>query len=145
MAKGYPDFFGFSTFPQFGIFTQSTDKDISIPHGDDISLLTINGKGRLYGGWIEAESLKSVETVIIQILVDGAVIWTPFVSKNLLSNWLPQTPQPLVITRWDRKAEIVVYAIAMEISFANSIELLVQNLAGVAISVEAAIFWAKVT
>lgn len=71
MAKGYPDFFGYSVFPQYGPYQFETPAFAALAAGISGNLFSISGKGVLTGGFIAFSSIDEPANVHIQMKPDG--------------------------------------------------------------------------
>ena len=74
MARGYPDFFGASTFPGYGLLQRSVRNPIMIVAGDTQMLHDIICKGHLFNGFINVDSPTGITGCIIRLTVDGQVL-----------------------------------------------------------------------
>jgi len=73
MAKGYPDFFGFSMFPYYGSLLDSLVMGNLLPSTTaDVTSLT--GKNHIFGGCLRVFNLSDPTDLTVQILVDGAIV-----------------------------------------------------------------------
>jgi len=74
MARGYPDFFGFSIFPSFGIPTEEDSGGVAVVSGTSPILVNIAGKGRSYGGeiWYSGNQ-NAIRLTQVIVTLDGVV------------------------------------------------------------------------
>ena len=76
MAKGYPDFFGYSVFPYYG---DLLNQDVLVPGVvalDTATLFEISHKGILFGGYLYLFSTDAPPTDLLVITVDGSVVFS---------------------------------------------------------------------
>lgn len=71
MAKGYPDFFGFQTFPQYGVPAFGADDTVMVAAGDTASVFVLTCKGRISGGYIFLSGAVEPSDLVLKIYVDG--------------------------------------------------------------------------
>jgi len=70
MARGYPDFFGFPTFPWWGPAIEA-EATVDVPAGETRILLTITGSGVLYEGQIFVQGFPLSLHDIGTLYIDG--------------------------------------------------------------------------
>jgi len=72
MARGYPDFFGFSIFPSFGIPTEENSGWVVVGAGTTPVLVDIAGKGKSYGGelWFDGNE-DACDLAQPIVIIDG--------------------------------------------------------------------------
>ena len=73
MAKGYPDFFGFSMFPYHG--TSFIDSALHVVSPGDIdTLVSLDFKGIVTGGHLHIQVVASDQLYQVNLTVDGSLI-----------------------------------------------------------------------
>jgi hypothetical protein len=70
MAKGYPDFFGYSIFPQFGVPQRSTG-NVVIPTASGSVITTLTGKGVTVGGYLMVSNSDDLPNITIRYTLDS--------------------------------------------------------------------------
>jgi hypothetical protein len=73
MARGYPDFFGTSIFPGYGLPLSTLDVAVVIPALTEVDIISLALKGSIGLGLIYLEDLVTIEDVTLQAVIDGAV------------------------------------------------------------------------
>lgn len=71
MAQGYPDFFGFSVFPQYGPYRFEDPLIVGLLAGNSGNLFEVSGKGVLVGGFIYVSGTADHGNLHIQLTADG--------------------------------------------------------------------------
>ena len=70
MAKGYPDFFGFSMFPYYGTTFRDDDSSVITPLNNE-TLISLTMKGIIRGGYIVVSLPATLNTTLISVSIDG--------------------------------------------------------------------------
>ncbi|MBD3390735.1 MAG: hypothetical protein GF410_01855 [Chitinivibrionales bacterium] len=75
MAKGYPDWFGYSLFPKYGTVT-TISVDNVVPVADWTEIVALTGKGQIFGGALDITNLNTNRNAAAEIRVqlDGTTI-----------------------------------------------------------------------
>jgi len=147
MARGYPDFFGFSVFPQYGPFQVQAAVGINCPNAATTPVIEILGKGATYGGYLHlsiAQYLKNQMSVDIDF--DGNVFTQdiPGPGASYYNDRLFNRFLKLFDYSWDGTTSIVAYEIAKDFTFGVNLSISVTNNNGVAVSAQSNIWWAQV-
>lgn len=144
MAKGYPDFFGFSVFMQYGSFQRKAEDLNLVEDGDTETVLTISGKGKIYFGQLTLSGIDSPDLVTPIITIDGSVfsLGTLFYLHSLGD--MKGSAFPVSVFVYD--AVYNVYALSMEggITFVDSFSIAIENNDDLDCTVDAAIGWSEV-
>jgi len=109
MAKGFPDFFGVSTFPHYG-GAQEDEGSVLVTINDTTDLTTIVGKGHIYHIEMSATVFSSAADDNWIITIDGVEYYTarpstllrqgyinPILGAVCLTNYTLDTPE---FTMW---------------------------------------------
>ncbi len=75
MARGYPDFFGFSMFPFYGTTLFSGHIVNSVIPGVEKSMFELNYKGRIVGGRIAMYTLATSGSARLRVYIDDVMIF----------------------------------------------------------------------
>ena len=141
MARGYPDFFGYSVFPYSGIntFQPVLVGHIDAPGAEDI--FSINVKGIVRGGFFSLQDAESPQIITIDATVDGVAIggWR----LDLMRGFNIQEPD-LSLTYFSvYNPDLSFYALGItpEVSFGQDYSVRVQNLGAVEVIVQGALFY----
>ena len=70
MARGYPDYFGYSMFPSYGNLLELED-GFGIAAGETITIMELNHKGMICGGYIRLEGDIPLNNYLIIPHIDG--------------------------------------------------------------------------
>jgi len=70
MARGYPDFFGFSIFPFYGAIRYTGETLKVLPGGVETEIFTIIGKGRIWGGEWQVIHGTNLPAISLNIYID---------------------------------------------------------------------------
>jgi len=148
MARGYPDFFGFSVFPSFGIPTEEDSGFVVIPSGGVPLLIDITGKGRSYGGELFFDGNEDARKVVMPIVTIDGVIFNDFnTDANLQYAW------DLSVTRFIRlvcaatqheTASYASYVFGKDFTWGQSFTLALNNVTAAAITARCRFRWAQV-
>lgn len=86
MARGYPDFFGYSTFPKYGQIVLCAEESGGIGAGVTDIMFQANFKGRTYGGLFDLTcTLHAPANYTPYVIVDG-VTFQSYSIQHLLNN-----------------------------------------------------------
>jgi hypothetical protein len=75
MARGYPDFFGASTFPGYGLLRRDVYGPAPLLAGITATLHNISSKGNLWNALLEVIGDDSIEGCTLQLYADGEIIY----------------------------------------------------------------------
>lgn len=130
MARGYPDFFGFSIFPYYGTLYREVIALTDLIDADEVSLTTISGKGILAAGNITM--LESVAGAIpeLRIYVDGELSAGSGRDAMITNGWFGANTQLMELISWTYPEGAAVASFPREIQFGQSFELRGRDQAG---------------
>jgi hypothetical protein len=74
MSRGYPDFFGFPVFPDYGETTTKAAAALAIVAGTSSTLLDLTFKGRIIGGRIYTSEGALHANQYFELTIDGVSI-----------------------------------------------------------------------
>jgi len=128
MARGYPDFFGYSVFSRPGNQTIHVTGNKNVAAGIEWDLITVAGRGSLIGGWIEGGTTTTPGSQWIMIYVEGNLIESNSINTMLtygesyddgllmgLNAYIPEIPV------WEmRFTEGFVFNTELKIAFWNN-------------------------
>jgi len=126
--RGYPDFFGFSTFLKFGALTWVTYGDVLVVPGATVTPLDFQMKGKLYSAMFEFLPWTwGLVDLDLSLSVDGgpAGSWSPFdlQAHNIVKaqdNWVH-------LTEINQEALRITCACSLEITFDSSFTVTFTN------------------
>lgn len=128
MAKGYPDHYGQSIFPQFGVHTSFSLSTVpvtpNVPHTHDIA----TGKGVLKSLRFHFDYGSSATSIYAYILIDdvNVIFMQPFSMRNLGTLYYPEYPFKTVIDA--PGLNTFSFELQGEISFASSVKCTFQRI-----------------
>ena len=96
MARGYPDFFGFSTFPCHGELIRQGELFPTIPNGATRTMQELTFKSVIAGGWFRIEDWGNLAWPIVQVILDGNEVYYETVGSDL-EDQLRQGPNNVII------------------------------------------------
>ena len=147
MARGYPDFFGFSIFPQFGTLTEEDSGLFAIVTGNTQTLFTITQKGKSYGGILRYNGQGDVhlKTQAI-VIVDGVTISDEVPAGQIHYGYyvIPNQFINLVDYHITDTYEYVVFNFGTDFSWGKSVVVNLENTSGMNIAGQCWYWWAKV-
>ena len=73
MAKGYPDFFGFSMFPFYGSLLDDMSIGV-LSAGETDDVTSISGKNHIFGGYARLFNVADPTDLNIKIITDSVTI-----------------------------------------------------------------------
>ena len=126
MAKGYPDFFGFSMFPWYGGIIRSAFAT-TCPADTVTPIHAIVSKGSIVGGYLQLTGVADITDILIYAWVDGQLITTLRYGGTLV------TTTPGVPTDWfyldvvSYERELMCAHIQPGISFQDTWTISVDN------------------
>lgn len=125
MAKGYPDYFGHSFFPQYGPLTRAQVYRNSFVAGTAFTDRIITGKGVLSGGSLHLTVDNTIVGFIIGISIDGSLT---------ISSIMPSVSLPMKSISNGRLIKMTSFAyypylrvesqIMDDISFSESVDII---------------------
>jgi len=147
MARGYPDFFGMSVFPQYGPFQVEAEVAVNCPNAATTPVIAIAGKGVTYGGYLHLSIAQLVKNqMAIDCTLDGNAFTQDIPGPGFLYYNDRQFKRFLRLFEysWDGATGIVAYEIAEGFTFNASLAIAVTNNNGIALTAQANIWWARV-
>ena len=71
MAKGYPDFYGFSIFPKYGSVMIDDFPSAAVGPGATVAIHEVFGNGRIYGGHLYCTAFADWSDIYVRVFIDG--------------------------------------------------------------------------
>jgi len=105
MARGYPDFFGFSIVPKYGtpVYEQKLAAIVATLNWENI--FTCTGKGRTYGGYIYTAAVNnSFTNSYLRTTIDGVQFNWPYPKVELDRAIYRVVTKPFSLTAYFRTA-----------------------------------------
>jgi len=147
MARGYPDFFGQSIFPKYGLPVHELKPVAVVAAGDTEIIFNVVGKGRTYGGWIRWYGTDDVfRTTKLIVTIDAVVqtFLTPYLELD--RNISSRTAQTFALTGYevDDLHENVVYTGEKDWTFEQTFVVTLVNDTAANITVVGSFDWSQV-
>jgi len=147
MARGYPDFFGQSVFPQYGPFQVQAVAGLNCPDSATTQIIEILGKGSTYGGYLHlviAQQLKNQMNVDVDLDGNTFTQDIPGPGVSYYNDRVFNRFLRLFEYSWDGLTSIVAYEIAAGFTFSVNLTISVTNNNGIALTAQSNIWWAQV-
>ena len=133
MAKGYPDYFGYSVFPSYGKMIREEIAAVNCPNAATTEIVSIAAKGKTYSGYF---TIHFGTGMGVTMSVLGEIDGVQYQTNNVLTDYqygYTQVQDALLqLTYYSRLGEELGYAIAKDWTFAQTFKLLVTNNTGAA-------------
>lgn len=145
MAKGYPDFFGYSVFPAYGTLDFTDDGPTTFANST-VYPSVIVGKGLLYGGFLKiALETNDPGSAWPAIIIDsyGPVLWT--IEEEMKWGYDVEGYSLIQLVGYNMETFTYNYAVKGNITFSTGISLGAGG--GVAvgdITVESQLIWSQI-
>lgn len=146
MGKGYPDFFGYSIFPQFGAF-QLTESGAVVVAADSYgTIFDISAKGVVYSGYVATQTLGLADTssIFARLTVDGQEMYSRVLDDQLAYGFTAEIDIPFVLVDYNRATNLYVFVIQQDITFSQSFKLEMYTDITAQIFCHGYLSWAKV-
>lgn len=144
MSRGYPDYFGESTFFKFGAYTEHTQQNNTINNAVRADVFNIAAKARVYGLYIYVSGIGAMDGLDIITTIDGDELET-IVADTLLARQYGQLGgYHIKLSLYDPDAGVITIVGAHEITFDLSFQLELDNDTGGQIFVTGSMHYAHV-
>ena len=145
MAKGYPDFFGYSTFPQFGRMLYTLINANCPSGGVTTDVISIVGKGRTYTGYFSIDLGDNTGVGFnVRVEIDGQTYRMNNIRTDFTAN-IASVPDALLrLVYYDERGGSCFYTIAKDWTFSQSFIIQVTNGGGAAAAVFGAFHYASI-
>jgi len=145
MAKGYPDFFGFSMFPYYGPIYEAHDTGTA-PSGGSDTIVSVTSKGVLRAGWINCTDTDWDTSSHIDIVADGQTVFQLFFETKPDLDKAYGLRVPMQWTHFSKVSGVFRAHLTVDISFQSSIALEVaQPIGASALTVYGQVFYNLIT
>jgi len=142
MAKGYPDFFGFSIFPQYGSF-QFDVINVNVPNLVNTELVAVAGKGVTHSGIIEVSGTDLSLTDYFTVVVDSTLIQYVDIEDIFPGGFTTVKDYPMTCSYWRYSDEKYKFKINSGITFRDSFAIWMVQVSGAAATVAGWLSWYK--
>ena len=144
MAKGYPDFFGFSIFSQYGSFQMGEYLLAASLANSTTTIFNLEGKGKVYSARLHSNIAVDPSNLAVQVIVDGITTGAHGIKTLLKYGIRGSLDMPFVVTEYDEAFPQFTLVIQQDISFVSSfvVQFVLGALGGASFWGEC--HWAKV-
>jgi len=144
MPRGYPDYFGQSIFPKYGKTRLKTQDDDTVTNNATETVLTITGKGRIFGGWIKCLVETASNNFWVKLYIDDNIISSDQPALHRFRGIIPGVNAVVVITEYNSVSGIYTFTIGNELTFESSFRIDIYNLTGDNIYIDSDIYYTLV-
>lgn len=144
MARGYPDFFGISIIPKYGTTYRATGVAV-VTASDRTDIITVTGKGILFGGTIDAYNGGNQQNSDIYLYIDGNLVLNYSWVGLKTYNYSMVAIKGYELTMFDNNGGYYGAYLNFDMPFEKSFTLTYNELAGNTPTVSAKLTYANVT
>ena len=144
MPRGYPDYFGQSIFMKYGS-AQRAAYDGYVTANTENNIITISGKGRLYGGYLYTDQGTNQKNDRVRVYVDGVMIFSLMWEGLYTQNTTTGTPSPVSLTRYDIGSQGFAMVFGGNITFDSELKITYGEYGGYTPRVGSEIYYALIT
>ena len=145
MAKGYPDFFGFSSFPWYGSTQLSYVSELNIANLATQELSNISGKGVLLNGNIRIRSAELKPDLIdLSLYIDNVMIFSKDLYWIFYRNFTSNLDAPIYVTFYSDYAKEYWFSVSTNMNYQDGVKLEVTNLSGGLIDAFSWIYYTRI-
>lgn len=127
MARGYPDFFGYSVFPGPGTGASSGGGVTAVAAGATETLIELNLKGSVFGGHLYGDDLGPNGLYNIRVIVDGITIDDCWLNNMYLLGEHHDTGFLLALYYYNKEDNDFALRVVEDLSFGYQFKLACQN------------------
>ena len=145
MARGYPDFFGYSVFPFYGTWLLDFCNGVGILNAANADIHTLTHKAVIMGGTFEITYVTfdpSQNTMVLTI--DGTTILTASAEQFRTYNQSQQGDDLFYCTHYNPESKIQVLSITPGISFGYEFKINMANATGAQFIVNGYLYYTNV-
>ena len=126
MARGYPDYFGYSMFPSYGNLLELEDA-FGIIAGATITIMELNHKGMICGGYIRLSGAVPLNNYLIIPYIDG-IAHVDFLS-NIPFDYGFQLPDGhmFYVSYYNNTDNEIVFSMSPGFPFGVSFAITIEN------------------
>ena len=144
MPRGYPDYFGQSIFPKYGVFTKENGTTTIAALSTD-TVIKVTDKGRTYGARLHIDESFDVSNCVFRLVIDGTIVYDTTPAVSLKHNITEEGQAPFYLRRYDSIDNSYTLCLSKDITFEQSLEITFQNVTANSVDVEYYLYYAKVT
>ena len=108
MARGYLDFFGFSSFPYYGVGREENASAAFIAPGPIADIFHVTRKGRLQGGNLVLQCAGGLNLCSLTLTIDGNIFGARILNPVLLPFHF-QGDWPIFRSYWDYQLQYMTF------------------------------------
>jgi len=145
VARGYPDFFGYSVFPFWGVhqIQGMLWGVVGVGLNQDIFLLSL--KGVVRGGSFTLDLPDDPSNIGITLTIDGNVFGAFFLDTLLRYNFLSRDTSVFYLLHYDSDAQKYTIVLTPDISFGTEYRVNVLNAGAVNVNVFGSVIYSWIT
>lgn len=144
MARGYPDFFGFSIFPFYGVLYRTPVAAIGPILNVETDLVEITGKGILTAGQITGVDVAINANPWLAIYVDGGEVFATTMEGLYAGGWLPGVKQLMVLNYKAVADRTRIVHFPLQIPFGQSLRITCRDNAAVGVNFVAYLYYYQI-
>lgn len=145
MAKGYPDFFGMTLYPQVRIFTQITLTDKVIATGAIDFAYKATGIGISYDGFVIIDCAGDPDGLTIQVVLDGVGIASLTLTDLLNNTMTHDDDYPFVLKQYNKGTGQYGISLKGGLNFSSYYWVQCWNTSGNDATLNGRFYWYEVT
>jgi len=127
MAKGYPDFFGFSMFPFYGPIQRVSGFD-TIDTVAYHTVIDVNAKGTIQSGFVKLDTITAMTGFPIYCTIDTETLYYLRYTHVWATNALGTVDSPIRITYVSENRMGMIIEIREGVTFNNQFRIQVRQL-----------------
>jgi len=142
MAKGYPDFFGFSTFPWYGTTQRDYYDSPILATGAEYVINAITGRGVCLGGTAEIIAGNGMTNNLwCRLYIDGALVFDENVSTMHYYNFARNLDSLVYLLYFAQGREFARTSISTNLTYMSSFEFRIYNNTGGGMLVDSSLYY----
>lgn len=142
---GYPDFFGYSIFEQYGVYRIDDGNGIVVHHPETMTIANIPGKGKLVSGYIYVTKNNSSDAFGFYIYVDSYLAYNCSFAYFIDYSLHDDDTQVMNCYYRDRQINRIGMNIKKELTYSKSLIVKVYNSTGSDLTYSFSLTYAAVT
>jgi len=127
MARGYPDFFGYSVFPYYGDLLEQDPMVAAVLAGDTETIFSLTHKGVVLGGYLYIDDSINWLWINLRLTVDSSELISFSIESFLGINLISCPGVPINILALDMEAKGAILAFTPQISFSTEYKVEIIN------------------
>ena len=144
MARGYPDFFGYSVFPTWGPANMQDHLVDTVNPFNIETVYELTQKGTIYGGWLRMYDSLAGGGSFIRCTIDGVLLSRRTPEQMLLYTLTYDESMPFFVTLHDIPGQNWIIQFSRGVNFGYQYKLELEHVGLGAIDIEGKLFYAYV-